>query len=83
MPINLLVPCTGNSAGSKSWNEFGTPDAPHFDIIFTVCSSAANETCPVWPGHQTTAHWTLRAPAHVEPLKSMSALAAGRIHEEI
>lgn len=55
-------------ARSKSWEEFSGPDAPKIDYIFTVCDSAAGETCPIWPGHPTTAHWCIDDPAHVEPM---------------
>ncbi len=55
-------------ARSKSWDEFAAPGAPAIDFIFTVCASAAGETCPIWPGHPTTAHWGIADPAHIEPL---------------
>ena len=58
---------------SKSWEEFSAPGAPHFDYIFTVCASAAGETCPVWLGHPVTAHWGIADPAHVEPIEARRA----------
>jgi arsenate reductase len=51
---------------SKSWSEFEAPGAPQLDFVFTVCDSAAKETCPIWPGRPVNVHWGIADPAAVE-----------------
>ncbi len=46
---------------SKSWDDL--PCTP--DIVVTVCSSAAGETCPAYLGPVLRAHWGVEDPAHV------------------
>lgn len=45
---------------SKSWDEFA---GQGFDVIVTVCDSAAGETCPAFTGRAERLHWSTPDPA--------------------
>ena len=45
---------------SKSWDTL--PHTP--DIVVTVCSTAAGETCPAYLGKALRTHWGVEDPAH-------------------
>jgi len=62
--LDLLKALNYNTdfARSKNWEEFAGPEAPQMDFVFTVCDSAAAETCPVWPGQPMSAHWGVPDP---------------------
>ena len=46
---------------SKSWDNL--PTIP--DVVITVCSNAAGETCPAYLGQVVRSHWGVEDPAHV------------------
>lgn len=68
---------------SKSWDEFAAGGAPQMDFVFTVCDNAANEVCPVWPGHPVTAHWGVADPAAVEGTREEQERAFVKAHTEL
>ena len=62
---------------SKSWDEFR--DSP-FDLVVTLCDSAAKETCPVFPGAPVTTHWGFPDPPNSsDPETAFEAVFQGLV----
>ena len=68
---------------SKGWDEFAPSGAPPLDFVFTVCSKAAGEQCPVWPGQPMTAHWGIDDPAAVEGSEAERLRAFHRAYTDL
>lgn len=68
---------------SKSWDEFAEPGAPQFDFVITVCSDAANEVCPMWPGHPISARWGVEDPAAFKGTDDEKARFFSRIYGQL
>ena len=47
---------------SQSWDDFSNQE---FDLVVTVCDSAANEACPLWMSDTPRAHWGMPDPSRV------------------
>lgn len=68
---------------SKSWDEFAEDGAPVMDFVFTVCDSAAAETCPVWPRQPMTAHWGFPDPAAFEGTEAEKRAVFADVYRQI
>lgn len=65
---NVIGQCIITDVGgvrSKSRVEFKVSGAPELDIVFTDRDDAANNVCPVWPGHPMRAHLALQDPSKI------------------
>ena len=65
---------------SKSWDEFV---GQRIDLLITVCDSAADEVCPIWPDRPPTVHWPLPDPSFLLGSEDERRAAARRVAERL
>ena len=85
LTLAVLETCGIPPAGlaSKSWEAFSGDQAPHMDVVITVCDHAAAEACPLWPGTPISAHWGLPDPASVAGSDAERLAAFARTFTEL
>jgi protein-tyrosine-phosphatase len=66
---------------SKSWDEFSGDCAVAFGTVITVCSKAARETCPVFPGRPQRLHWEISDPASTSGSEAKISQAFEDVYE--
>ena len=67
----------------KPISAFQADGGPQMDFIITVCDSAANEECAIWPGHPTSGHWGMPDPAAVSGSADDRARAFARAYAQL
>lgn len=68
---------------SKGWQTFSEPEAPKLDFVITVCSNAAGEQCPTFPGPARVIHWPLPDPAIYSDTPKRAQEAFARCYREM
>lgn len=62
---------------SESWDLYRDEE---FDLVVTLCDSAAAETCPVFPGHPVQVHWGLPDPPEADDPAGMFVMVFEMLH---
>ncbi len=65
---------------SKSWNDLKDV---RFDIVVTVCDSAAEQSCPVFPGRALKAHWGVFDPSKTKHLPNEAVREFTKCYKKI
>lgn len=50
---------------SKHWDQFVTPNAPHLDVVITLCDTLKDARLPVWYSNPVRVHWGFANPEEV------------------